>query len=92
MASAEVTKFENTGAGFFTKLTISPDASRIAEPSPLDVGTGSVANLRHGMGFLLFLQDGHASLIEGYAYDDSTIGVDFETVAFDVKPWSLAGE
>ena len=42
------------------------------------------------MGFVVFLENGHVSLIEGYTYDGSTVSLDFETVTFDVKPWSLA--
>ena len=45
------------------------------------------------MGFLVFLEDGYVSLIEGYTYGDvSTVGVDFSSVDFDMKPWSLAGQ
>jgi hypothetical protein len=44
------------------------------------------------MGFLVFLEDGYVSTIEGYTYDGSTVDIDFETVAFDVKPWNMAGE
>ena len=92
MAVAQVTQFENTGAGFFSTVAVSPEAPRITDKSPLDAATGSVAGIEHGMGFLVFLENGHVALIEGYTYDDSTVSLDFETVAFDVKPWSLAGE
>jgi hypothetical protein len=45
------------------------------------------------MGFLVFLENGYVSCIEGYTYGNvSTVGVDFESVTFDVKPWSLAGD
>ncbi len=89
---AEVTDFENTGAGFFSTIRVPPETPRLTEQSPLDAATGNVANIPHGMGFLIFLEGGHVSLIEGYTYDGSTVDLDFETVPFDVKPWSLAGE
>lgn len=92
IATAQVTDFENTGAGFFSTVTVSPETPRLTEQSPLDAATGSVASIPHGMGFLVFLKDGYISLIEGYTYDGSTVDLDFETVAFDVKPWSMAGE
>ena len=44
------------------------------------------------MGFLLFLDNGHVSLIEGYSFGgESTVDIDFEKVAFNLKPWSIAG-
>lgn len=92
IASAQVTSFENTGMGFFSMLSVSPEAPRLTDKSPLDAATGSVASIEHGMGFLVFLENGYVSTIEGYAYDGSTVGLDFETVTFDVKPWSIAGE
>ncbi len=43
------------------------------------------------MGFVVFLEGGHLSLIEGYCQgNDSTVGVDFAGVNFDVKPWSAS--
>lgn len=54
---------------------------------------GSVGSIEHEMGFMLFLNNGYVSLIEGYAFGDfSTVDVNFESVDFDMKPWSLAGK
>mgnify|MGYP000114844528 CR=1 FL=1 len=93
LAAAQVTDFENTGAGFFSTVRVSPAAPRVAEKSPLDAATASVGSIEHGMGFLVFIENGYVSLIEGYTYGDvSTVGVDFASVNFDMKPWSLAGE
>jgi len=92
IAAAQVSDFENTGAGFFSTLKVSPEAPRLPDKSPLDAATGAVGNIEHGMGFLLFVENGYVSLIEGYVYGDvSTVRIDFETVNFDLKPWSLAG-
>jgi hypothetical protein len=93
LAAAQITDFENTGAGFFSSVNVSEDAPRLTEKSPLDAATASVGSIEHGMGFLVFLEDGYVSLIEGYTYGDvSTVGVDFSSVDFDMKPWSLAGQ
>lgn len=93
IAAAQVTNFRNTGEGFFSTVRVSPRTPALADKSPLDAATGSVGTLEHGMGFLVFLEDGYVSLIEGYTWGiESTVGVDFETVNFDIKPWSLAGE
>ncbi|HEX5237371.1 MAG TPA: hypothetical protein VFW39_02785 [Sphingomicrobium sp.] len=92
IAAARVTNFQNTGAGFFSTLSVPPEAPRLKEKSPLDAATGSVADIEHGMGFLIFLENGYVSTIEGYTYAGSTIGLDFKTVTFALKPWSLTGE
>jgi len=85
---AQVTAFENTGAGFFSTVIVSPDAPALRAESPLDGAYGDVAGIQHGMGFVVFLEEGQLSLIEGYCHgDDSTMGIDFEHVAFDLKPW-----
>ena len=93
LTAAQVTKFENTGAGFFSTVRVPPEAPRLTDKSPLDAATASIGSIEHGMSFLLFLEGGHVSLIEGYTNSGvSTVGVNFETVTFDMKPWSLAGE
>ena len=91
-ATTHVTNFENTGVGFFSTIEIAREAPPLSNQSPLDAATGSVASIPHGMGFLVFLEDGYVSTIEGYTYAGSTVDLDFETVAFDVKPWSMAGD
>jgi hypothetical protein len=67
-----VTARENTGAGFYTTFDVA-QGSPIERASPLgDVG-GSIDGLEHGMGFLLWLQNGRIYRLEGYSYgDDST--------------------
>ncbi len=77
-----VTARENTGAGFFTSLDTLPGTQIEGIRSPLgDVGA-TVFGLKHGMGFLLWLQDGRIAQLEGYSYEESTIGIDFDRVAF----------
>ena len=92
IATAQVTNFENTGVGFFSTVEVAREARPVSDQSPLDAATGSVASIPHGMGFLVFLEDGHIALIEGYTYDGSTADLDFEMVAFEAKPWSIAGK
>jgi hypothetical protein len=77
-----VTARENTGAGFYTTLDVSRGSPIKGVASPLgDVGA-TVVGLQHGMGFLLWLRDGHIHQLEGFSYGESTSGVDFERVAF----------
>jgi len=76
-----VTARKNTGRGFYTTLDVSHCSPIKGVASPVgDVGA-TVAGLQHGMGFLLWLRDGHIHELEGYAYED-TSGIDFERVAF----------
>jgi len=73
---------ENTGAGFYTTIDASRGIRIEGVTSPVgDVGT-TVAGLANGMGFLLWLRDGRISGLEGYSYEESTSGLDFESVSF----------
>jgi len=78
-----VTARENTGAGFYTTLDVSHSSPMIqGVASPLgDVGA-AVVGLEHGMGFLLWLRNGHIHQLEGFSYGESTSGIDFKRVAF----------
>ena len=77
-----VTARENTGAGFYTTLDVSHRSPIKSVASPLgDVGA-TVVGLEHGMGFLLWLRDGHIHQLEGFSYGESTSSIDFERVAF----------
>ena len=37
------------------------------------------------MGFVLWLQDGYADCLEGFTVDDSTVGIDFTALTFDLQ-------
>jgi hypothetical protein len=80
VSSASVAQRENTGAGFYTKLRITEGPRLEGAPSPLgDVGA-KVDGLTHGMGFLLWLEDGMAETLEGYTYDDETAGLELASL------------
>ena len=88
---AQVTAFENTGAGFFSTIQIAGDAPRLPDQSHLNGAHGSVDGIEHGMGFIVFLESGRVSLIEGYCNGDAkTEAIDFRKVAFKLKPWGEA--
>ncbi len=88
--AAHIAEFVNTGAGFFSTVLIGPDAPRLPAASPLDGAYGVLEGIEHGMGFVVFLENGRVSLIEGYSHGDTTTGINFAEVKFDLKPWSLA--
>jgi len=43
-----------------------------------------VSGLVNGMAFILWLKEGYVDCLEGYCYDESTTGIAFERVGFDV--------
>jgi hypothetical protein len=80
--SVRVAKRENTGAGFYTTFEVSAPATMDGVKSPLgDVGA-TVQGLEHGMGFLLWLEDGRINQLEGYSYEESTTGLDLQRIRF----------
>ena len=87
-----VTSCLNTGAGLYTALEVPSDAILEGIKSPVgDVGA-AVAGLEHGMGFLLWLEDGRMHQLEGYSYEESTSDLDFERVDFGtVGPRTRSG-
>jgi hypothetical protein len=87
--SAQVVRFENSGAGFFCYLKVTTEAPLLKEKSPLDGAYGNVLGIEDGMGFIVFLESGRLSFIEGYCNGNvSTVGFDFKNATFDLKPWS----
>lgn len=82
IASAHVVERENTGTGFYAKLAITAGRKMHGAPSPLgDIGA-DIDGIEHGMGFLLWLQDGMAHTLEGYTYEETTLGLDLDRAAF----------
>jgi hypothetical protein len=86
--TAQVTDFENTLAGFFSTLSVPKDTLQLPDKSPLTGGYGRVGGIKNGMGFVVFLEDGRVSLIEGFTYGTSTSGINFATVEFSLGAWS----
>lgn len=87
--AARVTAFENTGSGFFSTVSLHDTAQPILIRSPLNCAYGKVDGVEDAMGFLAFLEDGRLTAIEGYCLAlRSTTDIDFETVAFELRPYS----
>ena len=61
-----------TGVGFFTKIIVEGDVARPVGRPTFKLGNvhGQADNVRHGLGFLLYVTDGAISMLEGYTYDD----------------------
>jgi hypothetical protein len=71
LALARVTEREFTGVGFFTTFEVPASAPR-APCSGRAFGdvTARLDGLAHGAGFVLFLENGHLVMLEGYSYDE----------------------
>jgi hypothetical protein len=84
-SSARLLERENSGVGFFTTIAVPDDVPAVSTPSPLGQEVAAnIVGLEHGMGFLLFMQDGRLHVLEGFTYDDSTSELDFEHMKFEV--------
>ena len=82
LAEVVVSDRENTGAGFYTTLSVSAGQPIVGVSSPVgDIGA-KVESVEHGMGFLLWLSDNFMCRIEGYTYADNTEHLDLERLTF----------
>ncbi|HTP70409.1 MAG TPA: hypothetical protein VMJ35_15975 [Dongiaceae bacterium] len=93
---AEVSSREATGVGFFTKFSLPPGAPRLAGRPTFKLGdvNGKADNLKRGLGFLLYVDDGAISTLEGYTYDepwpDEVLGLTLTYSAGDNRDLSWA--
>jgi hypothetical protein len=69
---ASVSSRKMTGVGFYTTFEIPPEAPRLTGRASFKFGdvNGRAANLKHGLGFLLYVADGALNALEGYTYDE----------------------
>jgi hypothetical protein len=87
--NTQVVRFKNSGADFFCYLKVAVEVPLLNEKSPLDGAYGNVLGIENGMDFIVFLESGRLSFIEGYCNGNvSRVGSDFENATFDLKPWS----
>ena len=73
VAASRIGKREFTGVGFFTTFELSAGAPRAPLP-PGRIAFGDVIaeiqGLKHGAGFVLFIENGYIDFLEGYTYDE----------------------
>lgn len=67
-----VTRREFTGVGFYTDLSISPEAPRLPadKKTQLTDVTAETDGLQYGAGFVLFVKEGKIQLLEGFTYGE----------------------
>lgn len=65
-------KEELTGTGFYLEFVLSKQACPIPGNPTIRFGDvdADLDGLEHGAGFLLFIQDGFLSMLEGYSYEE----------------------
>ena len=63
---------EMTGVGFFASFEVPAEAPRVKGRVNFKLGdvNGAADNVKHGLGFLLYVTDGALSMLEGYTYDE----------------------
>lgn len=64
---------ESTDVGFFAEFETPAAVDAVPVDDRFVVGDveASMAELEHGMGFVLFVDDGRISMLEGYTYDEA---------------------
>jgi|SRR5579864_1864394 len=85
LATAAVVSRENTGAGFYTRFSVERAANTAIGGDRLRSGpTARISGLKHGMGFILWLNQGYADCLEGYSYQESTAEIALELAEFEI--------
>lgn len=73
MSELSVKTRERTGAGFFTEFsmprTAHPARMRSVKASFGDV-EATISGLKHGSGFVLYIENGLLHMLEGYSYEE----------------------
>ena len=73
LTNATVSSREFTGVGFFANFHVPPDMVRLSNRKRLTIGdiAANIEGLKHGAGFLLFIDDGVLEFLEGFTYDET---------------------
>jgi len=71
VAEATAVHRELSGVGFFTRFTL-PETTAPAPVRCLRFGDvhGDIAGLQHGAGFVLFVDEGRITMLEGFSYGE----------------------
>jgi hypothetical protein len=85
LSSALLLSRENTGAGSYTSFAVDRSSGAPVGGERLRNGPAMrIDGLQHGMGFILWLKDGYAELLEGCSYGESTSEIDFQRAGFEI--------
>jgi hypothetical protein len=86
LSVATVVERKNTGVGFFTTISVPLSAAAIHRSEPRSTETHArIPGLEHGIGFVLFFEDGRIHTLEGFTYgSESTVALDLTALTFDI--------
>jgi hypothetical protein len=86
IAALSVSRCENTGAGFFTYFSRNArSAKKVHSDTKAAFVTAKIGNLENALGFILWMKDGQINFLEGYTMAlDSTVGMDFRAISFEL--------
>ena len=72
LAASLVSRREHSGVGFFTHFDVPPSVPSLGLKRRVVLGDvhGRLRAVEHGVGFLLFIDDGRLAMLEGFTYDD----------------------
>ena len=95
LSSVKVANREHTGSGFFSELHVAdgaPCAPIMGREHISDV-VGKTESLELGLGFVLFIEDGRLSLLEGHTYGENLpIGpISLTELDYEEEPRQLSG-
>lgn len=76
---------ENTGAGFYTRFSVQRSPETAISGERVRRGPAvRVDGLQHGLGFLLWLDEGFASCLEAYSFGENTGAIAFDQLRFEI--------
>jgi hypothetical protein len=85
ISTAVLDRRENTGCGFFTYFVVDHRSPPIGGERMRHGPGARIEGVKHGFGFILWLDKGYADCLEGYNWGEgNTVGLNFETVKFEI--------
>ncbi|MGH6836100.1 MAG: hypothetical protein ACREC9_11230 [Methylocella sp.] len=72
ICAVRVTERKLTGVGFFTRFSTPDDVPKLSHEATFQFGdvAADINGLKHGAGFLLFVEDGRIETLEGNTYGE----------------------
>jgi hypothetical protein len=71
LSACRAVKREMTGVGFYVNLEVPATVPRVTRSSfKLGDVNAAIEGLKHGAGFLLYVESGSLVMLEGYTYDE----------------------
>ena len=87
LSTATFCSRQNNGHGFYTRFSVDHGSSTSVRGPQLKNGPmARIDGLKHGMGFVLWLEKGYANCLEGFGYGEDISVLNLETVSFEIDP------